>query len=151
MSILHSCSRKYFLNKRRGKYQYDHLLHPVNTEYHDDAEIDLLFLHGNKSHPVNCWMKMPEDNQHCETNPNIWLHDLLPEDLKGYKARVMFGGYETLHTVSDHNNHNIPNWDMDEMNDILVSSMQKAGVGERPLVVISFSMGGIIIKKILCS
>ena len=111
MSIMHSSARKYFMNLKNTDVKYDHLIHQINDIDESEAEIDILFLHGNHSHPLNCW-KRPMDHIYDDKslNPQIWLKDFLEDDIKPLKARILTGGYETFTLPTQYINQNIPEW-----------------------------------------
>ncbi len=63
-------------------------------------------------------------------------------DILDKQPRIMFAGYETLNLKNECVAHNIPDLNLNELADDLKSSLEAVGVGERPVLLIGFSMGG---------
>ena len=147
---------KYFYNKsEREKVEkdssyipkfYDNFLLPLSEQ--SEADLDIVFMHGNQSHPIRAWCI--EDELGETLNAKWWPKEYLIEDLKDLNPRILFWGYETFQSKSDYIINNIPEDDIYQLSDKVTKSFHKAGVGNnRPTILVCFSMGGIIAKIIL--
>jgi len=59
-----------------GKYfkiNFRPYIAPLNL---DEGDFDVLLLHGNASHSLNCWSILGTEN---DEEPEIWVHDHLHE------------------------------------------------------------------------
>lgn len=63
--------------------------------------------------------------------------------------RIIHGTYETFQEVFEYTSKNIPEYDLFELSQKINASLSKVGVGERPLIILGFSMGGIVTKILL--
>lgn len=72
------------------------------------------------------------------------------DDLKDLKPRVIHAAYETFQTKSDYSSRNIKELDIFELSEKVANSLKTSRVGkDRPLVILAFSMGGLVCKLVL--
>mmetsp|Transcript_9119 Transcript_9119/g.10284 ORF Transcript_9119/g.10284 Transcript_9119/m.10284 type:complete len:88 (+) Transcript_9119:415-678(+) len=84
--------------------------------------------------------------------PKIWVKEYLLEDLKDLNPNIIFSGYETFQTKSNYKNKNVPEDDIYQLSEKVKDSMHKVEIGKgRPVILVCFSMGGIIAKHIMNS
>ena len=57
--------------------------------------------------------------------------------------------YESKKLEREHFLFNIPDKDIDGLNDKIVGDLKAAGVGTRPFVIVSYSMGGVVTRHII--
>ncbi|KAF3491046.1 uncharacterized protein GIQ15_00563 [Arthroderma uncinatum] len=103
----------------------------------DEAEnvaADILLVHGLTGHPINTW-------SHGDI---CWPRDLLPQALK-VSARVLSFGY-------DAGRYGDANLDIEDAALQLISELERVRPAKertRPLIVVAYSLGGIVLKKVL--
>ncbi|CAI2358913.1 unnamed protein product [Moneuplotes crassus] len=155
-SLKRSYALKYFHNKsERAKLDANPnyspqffegpYIAPMNL---DQGDFDILLLHGNASHCIKCWSILDTEDQH---DPDIWIRSNLIKDLKkaGKEPRVIHGTYETFQQIHEYTSKNIPELDLFELGEKLKEALAKIGVGKRPLIILGYSMGGILCKTLL--
>ena len=143
-------SRKYFHNKlekiKPDPKFYNNFVNVLIDK--KDFDWDILVLHGNQSHCLDIW-SIGKEVDPIPIGSN-WIKEFLQKDLEDLNPRIIFGGYETFQEEKSHHLTNIPNYDIYELWDRFLKSLQTAGVGtEKPLFIICFSMGGVIAKLVL--
>jgi surfactin synthase thioesterase subunit len=57
--------------------------------------------------------------------------------------------YESKKLEREHYLFNIPDQDIDGLNDRIVRDLKAAGVGTRPFLIVSYSMGGVVTRHII--
>jgi hypothetical protein len=57
--------------------------------------------------------------------------------------------YESKKLEREHYLYNIPDQDIDGLNDRIVGDLRAAGVGTRPFLIVSYSMGGVVTRHII--
>ena len=57
--------------------------------------------------------------------------------------------YESKKLEREHYLFNIPDQDIDGLNDRIVGDLKAAGVGTRPFLIVSYSMGGVVTRHII--
>ena len=111
-------------------------IYPIDTNI-TEAEVDVVAVHGlnsknNPSHAIQTW---------SATNGNLWLRDFLPERkptirvlLYGYNSNAVFGASAT---GIDGAAENLLNY----------LRLERRQDQKRPIVWVSHSLGGLVIKK----
>lgn len=74
--------------------------------------------------------------------PFCWPAKLLPVDFPG--ARVLSLCYDT----AAKQNAECGRFDVEDLGEYLVGPLQQAGVGERPLLLVGHSLGGLVLKQV---
>ncbi|KAL8330754.1 hypothetical protein RB593_001636 [Gaeumannomyces tritici] len=97
--------------------------------------VDLVAVHGLGGHRTRTW-------RHAETRAN-WLQDFVPSDIKN--VRVITYGYNSAVAFSK------STAGVDEFARDLLERLRAArqGAGDRPVIFICHSMGGLVVKKAL--
>ncbi|KAF4829975.1 Protein SERAC1 [Colletotrichum tropicale] len=100
----------------------------------DEIEVDIVAVHGIMADPNTTWT-------HKKTNTN-WLCDssMLPESLKGHKARIMSFGYDSRWFGKDSTRQSLHNLAEDFL-------YQLNQTRERPMVMIAHCFGGLIVQS----
>jgi hypothetical protein len=123
-----------------------------------EPRFDVVFIHGATGNPFSTWAQLSADGNEYATwgiggvgaapddgDPNqvVWPRDWLPADLGG-GIRVLSVGYDTSFTrwVGDA----VPLVDQSAE---IARKLMLAGVGQRPVLWIAHSMGGLIVKQML--
>ena len=57
--------------------------------------------------------------------------------------------YDSKKLEREHYLFNIPDQDIDGLNDRIVGDLKTAGVGTRPFLIVSYSMGGVVTRHII--
>jgi len=57
--------------------------------------------------------------------------------------------YESKKLEREHFLMNIPDHDIEELNDRIVKDLKGAGVATKPFVIVSYSMGGIVMRDLI--
>jgi len=135
------------LDRESEKYKYKDgifLLSPVKRMQHD-ADVDVIFLHGLYGSPLVTW------RQHDSVKDNrteCWPKDWLSQDVKN--CRVLSVEYET--SFSDwrsmcpyEQNHRTIEFRSKQM----LQKIKMAGLGDKPIIWVSHSLGGLIVKYML--
>lgn len=103
-----------------------------------DYNIDIVAIHGLGGDPKGTW---------TDNNGKLWLRDFLPAEIPN--ARVLSFGYNSSITFSKSVT------DITNAAEMLLDRLDcvRSGVaGTRPIIFVSHSLGGIIVKKVrLCS
>lgn len=89
-----------------------------------NPNVDIVFFHGHRSYPVNCWRILNEqDPKDLSPNPQIWIKDFLYEDIKEFKPRIMYTNYETFNTKAEYYQNNVPELDFYELSQAVGKSL----------------------------
>lgn len=110
-----------------------------------DAEkpnVDIVFVHGLNGDPHNTWTS--------ETSEVFWPFKILPPVLEGEKARVLVYGYDADVTsftdgVSKDKIHN----HAEQLVAALQSNRRIRKATERPIIWVTHSLGGLVVKRAL--
>jgi len=140
-----------------NSYRYDDGVFLIHPPYRTAVppKYDVVFIHGLGGRVATTWTTT--DTQYCsrgnESNKKInWLDRWVARDLQRNPKNVRILGidYETAILFW---NHDCPfGSDQRTLQDRAKSvgtKLQEAGVGERPTVFVCYSMGGLVLKKIL--
>ncbi|KAL3295109.1 nb-arc domain-containing protein [Colletotrichum asianum] len=104
----------------------------------DEIEVDIVAVHGIMADPNTTWT-------HKKTNTN-WLSDpsMLPESLKGHKARIMSFGYDSRWFGKDSTRQSLYNL----VEDFLYQLNQtREACTQRPIILIAHCFGGLIVQS----
>ena len=107
--------------------------------------MDVVFIHGLKGGPFDTWRTdectwsyTPPERTVASYWPACWLSKDLPE------ARLLALSYPSTFWETERSVHPI-----EEQANIIRKSLRQAGVGDRPVVFVCHSLGGLIIKEML--
>lgn len=67
-----------------------------------------------------------EDPKDLSPNPKIWIKDFLYEDIKQYKPRLIYTGYETFNLQGEYWKANVPELDINELASSIAKSLKWA-------------------------
>ncbi|KAM9316148.1 protein SERAC1 [Gastrophryne carolinensis] len=130
-----------------------YILHPQHrTSQPRDA--DVLFVHGLLGAAFKTWRQQDRDQRLDESTAQeddytqCWPKDWLGADIP------------TLRIISVEYDTHLSDWNikcpadsgrksMDHRSSVLLEKLKTAGVGERPIIWVSHSMGGLLVKKML--
>ncbi|KAI5837203.1 hypothetical protein DFP73DRAFT_569347 [Morchella snyderi] len=124
-----------------------HQLHPPNKDEGDDAQIDIIAIHGLAEDAFSAW-----------TEPNsgvLWLRDLLPQYLltahPEIRSRVSSFGYQSGMFARDAYEHSARLLTFSEqLLNHLADSQRKSPDGfYRPILFVCHSLGGLVVKDAL--
>merc|ERR1712130_422611 len=132
------------------------LIHP-RYRTPEPADYDVVFIHGLGGSVASTWTTV--DTQYCakgnESEKKInWLDQWVTRDLQRNpkNVRVLGIDYETAILWSGHQcPYNLDTRTLVERAQTVGRKLIEAGVGERPTVFVCYSMGGLVLKKILQS
>jgi len=135
------------LDKEGEKYKYKDgifLLSPVNR-MQQDAGVDVIFLHGLYGSPLVTWR---QHDSVKTSRTECWPKDWLSQDVKN--CRILSVEYET--SFSDW--RSVCPYDQDQRtiefrSKQMLQKLKMAGLGDRPIVWVSHSLGGLIVKYML--
>jgi len=135
------------LDKEGEKYKYKDgifLLSPVNR-MQQDAGVDVIFLHGLYGSPLVTWR---QHDSVKTSRTECWPKDWLSQDVKN--CRVLSVEYET--SFSDW--RSVCPYDEDQRtiefrSKQMLQKIKMAGLGDRPIIWVSHSLGGLIVKYML--
>ncbi|CAG5087653.1 Oidioi.mRNA.OKI2018_I69.PAR.g11595.t1.cds [Oikopleura dioica] len=119
-----------------------------------DIEKDVVFVHGLGGSIGGTWTTMQE-NQNQEGAPDVpcnWLCEWSVRDLQRNpkKCRILGIEYETAILFSQHQcPYDLETRSLQERAKTIGEKLIKAGVGERPVVFVCYSLGGLVVKQIL--
>ncbi|KAL3700440.1 hypothetical protein R1sor_018462 [Riccia sorocarpa] len=125
---------------------------PVRTPK-DEPVMDVVFVHGLRGGAFKTWRL--SENKSSSTTPLVekideesgkegtcWPQDWLTEDLP--RSRLLTIKYKT--NLSEWSGASLP---LQEVSSMLLDKLIAAGVGDRPLVFVTHSMGGLVVKQML--
>lgn len=149
------CAKKYFHNSQAHSTDQikmrDSIIPISEEETYNDYDFDILFIPGQFSHPLRSWTL--NDGSENTVFYKVWIKELLLNDLKkefpGLKPRVLCMGYDSHTNRLDLNRLNLRDRMPEEICDELLVDMNAAKIGQKPVIVVSFSMGGILLKMML--
>lgn len=109
----------------------------------DKYDVDIVFVHGLLGCPFETWM--------CGTDENsVWAKKWLLEDLKQDRCnpRVLSIGYDAQLLASDSEWRTMSFYDTSHD---IASKLESArvGCGDRPVIFVTHSLGGIVVKQML--
>jgi hypothetical protein len=142
---------------------------PESIRLNDDFKYDIVFLCGlNASFTISWRIPQNPSNKKVKDylnfylngkdhgkifevmNFQLWIPKMLEErTLKDHKIRYLVSTAETKIFKFDHEKFNIPDLSVQEIADRIYLSLKQAKVGEKPVMFICHSMGGLLCKKIL--
>ncbi|KAF3798632.1 hypothetical protein GCG54_00010785 [Colletotrichum gloeosporioides] len=104
----------------------------------DEIEVDIVAVHGIMADPNTTWT-------HKKTNTN-WLSDpsMLPESLKGHRARIMSFGYDSRWFGKDSTRQSLHNLAEDFLYQL---NQTREACTQRPMVLIAHCFGGLIVQS----
>lgn len=122
-----------------------YLLHPIFKTDESLLEYDIIFIHGLKGGVFKTWRQsdtMRESLDYTECWPKSWL----PEDFKN--TRIF-----AIHYDSFLSSWNIACFDNEftikDRSLQLIDELSEAGIGSKPIIWITHSMGGLLVKHML--
>jgi len=104
-----------------------------------DPVVDVIAIHGLDGHPEKSW---------TAENGILWLRDLLPQKVP--RASVLAYGYDANTRGKKLADKSIYDLARDLMSS-LASERQATGTGRRPIIFVTHSLGGIVLKYVGCS
>ena len=110
-----------------------HLLHPEPTASGRSHDFDIVFIHGVGGDPHSTWRG---GDSAC------WPRDWLPKQFP--RARIITVGYNIF--LSRWSGDTLP---LVEQSKEVQQKLMLAGVGSRPVVFVTHSFGGLLLKQIL--
>ncbi|CAA0397459.1 Armadillo-type fold [Arabidopsis suecica] len=118
-----------------------------------DPEFDVIFLHGLRGGPFKTW-RIAEDKSSTKSGlvekidqeagklgtfwPSEWLSNDFPQ------ARLFTLKYKT--NLTEWSGASLP---LQEVSSMILEKLVSAGIGDRPVVFVTHSMGGLVVKQIL--
>ncbi|KAJ4914272.1 alpha/beta-Hydrolases superfamily protein [Raphanus sativus] len=118
-----------------------------------DPEFDVIFLHGLRGGPFKTW-RIAEDKSSTKSGlvekidqeagklgtfwPSEWLSNDFPQ------ARMFTLKYKT--NLTEWSGASLP---LQEVSSMILEKLVSAGIGDRPVVFVTHSMGGLVVKQIL--
>lgn len=127
-------------------HQSLYLLHPINstTNSSPKIEFDLIFVHGLQGGVFKTWRQsdsMKNSSNYTDCWPKTWI----PLDFDN--CRILAVNYQTF----------LSNWNINcghahtlkERSDQLAQELRCANVGDRPIIWVTHSMGGLLVKEML--
>jgi len=132
-----------------GVFLIDPVLRPEQN-----IEKDVVFVHGLGGSIGGTWITMQE-NQTQEGAPDVpcnWLCEWSTRDLQRNpkKCRILGIEYETAILFSQHQcPYDLETRTLQERAKTIGEKLLKAGVGERPVVFVCYSLGGLVVKQML--
>lgn len=122
-----------------------HLLHPKVIDTTGSWDVDVVMVHGVAGHYATTWRggalvegSKDEEGEYC------WPRDWLPKDLLPSRVRVLSIDYEIF----------LSRWFGDALplqarSTRVLHQLALAGVGSRPVIFITHSFGGLLVKSLL--
>nr|CAB3265980.1 protein SERAC1-like [Phallusia mammillata] len=111
-------------------------------------EADVVFIHGLMGGAFYSWRQQEGVSGSEEERTDCWPEDWIPRDLPG--CRVMCVEYDTeLTEWKAMCPHEPETRTISFRSRTILDKMQRAGLGDRPIVWVAHSMGGLIVKHML--
>ena len=108
-----------------------------------EALVDFVFVHGLRGGSRKTWSKT-DDPAH------FWPKEWLPGESSFKNVRISSYGYDSDWSQSKSSNVTIHDFGQALLGDIFTTLGAEKHMPETPMVLIGHSMGGIVIKKVLC-
>lgn len=130
-----------------------YLLHPLSRVPPESIVADVVFVHGLKGGALKTWRQNDRTRQRPKgIYTRCWPRDWLPHDVPN--VRVIAVDFESTFTGSDHLFPDLLNSDhpantIESRATEFLYKLQLAGIGDRPIIWCSHSMGGLIVKQLL--
>lgn len=115
---------------------------PAAAEPPGEPLVDVVFVHGLRGGPYNTWRVCQSEKEEAEDAGTgvLWPADWLAADLGG-SVRLLSVGYRS--SISTWEGHTLG---LAALSENLLQNLLAAGCGQRPLVLIGHSLGGLLIK-----
>ncbi|DBA05451.1 TPA: hypothetical protein N0F65_007613 [Lagenidium giganteum] len=134
--------------------KHDNDIALVGDAHEEDWDVDIVFVHGLRGHPFGTWRT--DMSSDIEGDNDIWPDTLLQEDLRRrhINARLITLGYEAgMMSWSSP----WPSLSLEERARLMLQGLYDANIGQnncadkpaRPVIFITHSMGGLLVKKML--
>ncbi|XP_053213766.1 protein SERAC1-like [Panonychus citri] len=137
--ILHNLDNKETI---LGNHLY--LLHPIYIG--ETFDYDVVFIHGLMGGVYRTWRQYTGSLTEGNQVTRCWPQDWLPQDVPN--LRIIAVDYYS--SLFERKSTCIPEArSLEERADLLINELIKAGLGQRPIIFIGHSMGGLLIKQIL--
>uniref|UniRef100_A0A7N0SXP7 Protein SERAC1 n=1 Tax=Kalanchoe fedtschenkoi TaxID=63787 RepID=A0A7N0SXP7_KALFE len=119
----------------------------------EDPLVDVIFVHGLRGGPYKTW-RISEDKSSTKSGlvekidkeagvqGTFWPGEWLPYDLN--QARLFTLKYKT--NLTQWSGASLP---LQEVSSMLLEKLIDAGIGDRPVVFVTHSMGGLVVKQLL--
>ncbi|CAM8998616.1 unnamed protein product [Rhodiola kirilowii] len=119
----------------------------------EDPMLDVIFVHGLRGGPYKTW-RIAEDksstksglvekiDEEAGVQGTFWPGEWLPSDLN--QARLFTLKYKT--NLTQWSGASLP---LQEVSSMLLEKLIDAGIGDRPVVFVTHSMGGLVVKQLL--
>ena len=123
-----------------------YILHP-NCRSQDEAVVDVVFVHGIQGSPFYTWRQGKSEDQALFTD--CWPKDWLPSDYPN--IRVIGVHYESFFSdwFSTCPVENDDKRSLEVQSAAIKKKLEECGVGDRPIVWVAHSLGGLITKRML--
>ncbi|ETN00731.1 hypothetical protein PPTG_17915 [Phytophthora nicotianae INRA-310] len=146
-------NRRYQISRQRGEdmdkeVKYLDGIHPLHLsgstrDHQSDYDVDIVFVHGLLGCPFSTWTCGEEED-------TVWAQQWLLDDMKqeGLNPRVLSVGYDSQLLASG------SIWKpmcFEETGSEILSQLNAArvGCGDRPVVFVTHSLGGVLLKQVL--
>ncbi|KAF0695125.1 Aste57867_14022 [Aphanomyces stellatus] len=129
------------LRDTRSGVVYREGVHPFTTD-DDGADVDVVFVHGLLGCAYETWIAGDDATR-------VWAHDWLVRDLAAQhlRPRVLSLSYDSKLFAAE---SSFATLCLDDTSSDLLAKLRAARVGvDRPVVFVTHSMGGIVVKKML--
>ncbi|XP_062600603.1 TBC1 domain family member 2B-like, partial [Saccostrea cucullata] len=160
---LHASRALVNLDRDDGTFLYPsgvYLVHPTKRSK-DPVMADVVFVHGLLGGPFKTWRqqdrKMPDKDNVAEGPASVrkgtytfcWPKDWLSNDVPF--VRILSVEYDTnLSTWNANCPYETEKRSLPRRASELQKKLKAAGVGSRPIIWVTHSMGGLLVKKVLC-
>uniref|UniRef100_A0A7S3A1D7 Protein SERAC1 n=2 Tax=Rhodosorus marinus TaxID=101924 RepID=A0A7S3A1D7_9RHOD len=127
---------------RKGTHIYPDGVTVLNAPEEDETSpVDIVFFHGLRGHPILTWRTQLEFDP-MDSNVTIWPRDWLAKDFP--RARILSVEFEG--PITEWKGKSMS---LESQAERAVLLLRQAGVGDRPIVFVTHSYGGMIVKKII--
>ena len=124
-----------------------YVFHP-NCRSRDEAAVDVVFIHGIQGSPFYTWRQGNKSDVNEALFTDCWPKDWLPVD------------YPNIRVIGVHYESFFSDWfstcpvdnerrSLDGQAAVIKKKLEECGVGERPIVWVAHSLGGLIAKRML--